>query len=737
MGIFDRAYRFAVVTQAQHPFKHTLSDFAYSNPALPNVSNINSAINYIIAVLYPNTQPNVATPGDLPTGPNTPNPGDVTPTLNDYRVVDDDGDGKSAGYRWEQREGDVSPKWYKIFDVDWSTDSILAAVTDVTDDKYFFSKGKDDLDENGDPVTGLYAGQKVFGGKSANTNLTLNANSGDGTGPQTGYVQIDSQFRPTVDNTYDLSTATERWRSGYLSTSLVVGTLTFSGGSIVDSSGTISFDNENLITTGNITGATLTGSSLVSDDTTNTLTLVPGSITDTTGAIAFGAANLSTTGTLGAGVSTFTSGGQTLILHPNVAGKGQITSSTGTIDFVDENLETTGTLNVGDITSSQLNIDNLRLDGNTLSTTDTNGNLILLPDGTGIVDVQKTLQTLAINTTGTHTITGILDVDNIRIDGNSIQSTNLNGDLNLAVNGTANITFATHLIPTSSGSFDIGSSSALLNDIYLSGGIRNATNEIAIATLLSFRSGVWRDLAQTQPAQTGDALFYDAINGVWLASVPDSEVSHAALSGLTTGDAGHTQFAMLTGRVGGQTIQGGTAASDLLILESTSNATKGTVRTADSFLPNTNASYSAGWSGLDLGDPSFNYRHVYTKGEFFGFRFENVTSGALPASSGQNVGRTVFATDNQKAYVDTGTQWKILGVSKYSQDQAFNGTDLTKNVDVSSVIEDARTAQYELLDNANDFEKMYVTIKATSASNIRIETTIPLPAGSYRLIVIE
>lgn len=50
---------------------------------------------------------------------------------------------------------------------------------------------------------------------------------------------------------------------------------------------------------------------------------------------------------------------------------------------------------------------------------------------------------------------------------------------------------------------------------------------------------------------------------------------HASLSGLGNDD--HTQYTMLAGRSGGQNIRGGTAASDGLILESTSHATKGFV----------------------------------------------------------------------------------------------------------------------------------------------------------------
>jgi len=37
--------------------------------------------------------------------------------------------------------------------------------------------------------------------------------------------------------------------------------------------------------------------------------------------------------------------------------------------------------------ATQINVDNLRLDGNTISSTDTNGNVVLAPDGTGTVSV--------------------------------------------------------------------------------------------------------------------------------------------------------------------------------------------------------------------------------------------------------------------------------------------------------------------------------------------------------------
>ena len=44
------------------------------------------------------------------------------------------------------------------------------------------------------------------------------------------------------------------------------------------------------------------------------------------------------------------------------------------------------------LTASQVNVDNLRLDGNTISSTDTNGNVTIDPDGTGVVDVVGTFK---------------------------------------------------------------------------------------------------------------------------------------------------------------------------------------------------------------------------------------------------------------------------------------------------------------------------------------------------------
>lgn len=129
-----------------------------------------------------------------------------------------------------------------------------------------------------------------------------------------------------------------------------------------------------------------------------------------------------------------------------------------------------------------LNVDNLRLDANSLTSTDTNGDVTIDPNGTGNINltgpvVQTGASTITgaitqttgnvsyttgaggnitldasatgtltlvgalslnggIVSTGNSSMTGLLDVDNLRLDGNTLSSTDTNGNINFAPNGT-------------------------------------------------------------------------------------------------------------------------------------------------------------------------------------------------------------------------------------------------------------------------------------------------------------
>jgi hypothetical protein len=681
-----------------------MSDFGYANPNLPDVTNMQGALDYLVAVIYPNAKPAVATPADLPLTGNT---------LADYRVVNDDGDGKSAGYRWEQREGEAAPSWHKIYDVDWSTDSILSAWQNQTLALYVQKIGHDDADPSGTPISGLYAGQTIYGGKSANTNLTLSANSGDGAGPQTGFVQVTDDFRPAIDSELELGTTTYRWLKLW-SDAATIDTMTITSGSIIESTGEIYFGSSDLVTSGDITSGTMS--------------LGNGVITDTTGEVDFIDNDLRTTGDVYAD-QLFLTSGLALPSGSQIADftftNGNIACATATVSLNALNLTTTG-----DLTCSILNAGQCQINLNTLTATGTNRSLNLAATGTGTLVFQSEARTqypvfitnaaLTVSGTGSY-----ITVDSLNLDGSTIACTS--GDLNLSAAANS-ISIASSLKPSADNTKDLGDASLRFRSLYLGTNIQDGTSTFPIADLMKLKDANYRVTDRSVGAQVGDALFWNGTQ--WLASAPDTEIDHSSLNGLTTGDAGHTQFALLAGRAGGQALIGGTAAGESLDLESTSNASKGYVQVKSVLRPFTDASYTTEWAGTDLGHASKRWKDVYTVGQFKGFRFENVDT--LPSTSSSTPGKAYYLTTDQNLYVDTGLTVKQVGGSRVYYDTSWNGTDVTKDITVSGV--DARFSIWQLKDNSNDFEAMYVSIKATSATNIRITVGSPLPAGTYRLV---
>ena len=93
---------------------------------------------------------------------------------------------------------------------------------------------------------------------------------------------------------------------------------------------------------------------------------------------------------------------------------------------------------------TEAQVDNININGNTISSSDTNGNVNISPNGTG---------TVVINTD--------LDVDNINVNGNAIISTDTNGNIDLTPNGTGEVNISK--VDIDSGAIDgtvIGAASA-------------------------------------------------------------------------------------------------------------------------------------------------------------------------------------------------------------------------------------------------------------------------------------
>jgi hypothetical protein len=697
--MFDDHNRFKVVSALQHLFEHDLSDFAYTNPNLPNtITNVQEAMDWIFNVLYPRVKAAVANVAALPA---------VGNTTNDQRVVQDDGDGNAAIYIWTKNDGQPAEQWNKIADLDWGLNSVLQALNDQTQYLYVRKFGTTDFD----PVTavalaGDLAGQHIYGGEVAGQNLVLHANNGDTGVLHTGSIFFDDPAAPLADLVYDFGEAAKRWSTGYFG-SLVIGTasmtITSDGttGSITDTNGVITFGNDNINTTGTFDGSTITASSTLQvDDSSDQLIIGIGSITDTTGAISFGDENLSSTGTLASGVHTVSG---TLVI-----GSGSITDTTGTINFADENLTTTGVVTAGSFSAGQLTIDDIRLDGNTISIITANTDLNLVANGTGIIDLQSAMTTLGQTITGVVGITGQLNIDAIRIDGDVISNT-----------AAGNINVAASVVPTVNNTDDLGTTLLRFKDLFLNGSLSNNTNSITMTTLLAFRDA-------TAGAAVGDAIFWDGSK--FVASNPDTEIDHGELSGIADDD--HTQYALLAGRTGGQTLNGSDTTAETLTLLNNSVDADGLI-IGTSIDPNADAA-------LDLGKAGARYKDLYMSGEGIGFRAENDTAANIATAAGAagGEGRIWYGTDTNFLYVDIGTSAKKVGHNTVNL--VLNQTTLIQVAghDVSATMTDPRNALWQAVDSTNNEEIMSLRIEK-SATHVFVFADTPLPAGSYRLIGIE
>ena len=114
----------------------------------------------------------------------------------------------------------------------------------------------------------------------------------------------------------------------------------------------------------------------------------------------------------------------------NVAGV--TTSSTGFFPLTDSGAPL-GSLT---LSFSEAFVDNLKLDGNILSSTNTNGNITFSANGTGVVETVNDVNFGTSGDNSTLTVVGQLNADNLRLDTNSITSTDSNGNIILDANGT-------------------------------------------------------------------------------------------------------------------------------------------------------------------------------------------------------------------------------------------------------------------------------------------------------------
>jgi len=138
-----------------------------------------------------------------------------------------------------------------------------------------------------------------------------------------------------------------------------------------------------------------------------------------------------------------TSSNANLTLNPGGSGTIELAAATN----VTGNMDVTGTLTTDDITTAgtqtitgTLIVDGVTIKDNKITTNASNAVLEIGANSSGTVDVQNAMTTIGQTVTGTETIAGQLNIDNLRADGNTISATNSNGGITITPDGTGVIT---------------------------------------------------------------------------------------------------------------------------------------------------------------------------------------------------------------------------------------------------------------------------------------------------------
>jgi hypothetical protein len=238
-------------------------------------------------------------------------------------------------------------------------------------------------------------------------------------------------------------------------------------------------------------------------------------------------------------------------------------------------------------------------------------------------------------TTGsTSTITGAL-----RVSGGTGIAGNLfaGGSGNFA--GILNATSGTVSTSTTTGALVVTGGAGISGGLFTGGtgnfaGILNATSGTASS---STTTG-----ALVVTGGTGISGNLNVGGNVSITGSLTATIAHSSLTGLTADD--HTQYALLAGRVGGQVLTGGTAASNILTLRSTTNATKGSVlidETTASSSTTTGALRVAGGAGI-VGNLNIGGNESISSGT----ASTSTTSGALVVNGGVGISGSIFTGVN-------------------------------------------------------------------------------------------
>ncbi|MFW0837845.1 MAG: hypothetical protein ACKKL5_02485 [Candidatus Komeilibacteria bacterium] len=558
------------------------------------------------------------------------------------------------------------------------------------------------------------------GDVATNSNLVLE-------GRGTGKVYVDDNFEvtgnmvvsggfdpgtfsgdllPTTDGTYDLGSNTYEWQDLWIDGTANIDTL-----AATTMSGALAMGSNNITGAGTITAG--------------------GLITGTAGATISGAAiNLNASSNFATNINTGTSSGTVSIGNTNAD-----------VAITDPHWSITG---AGAGTFTQLDSDNLRLDGNTLSSTDANGAITINPNGTGGINLGTTNSARTINIgTGTavDTInigTGATGADVITIGGGVGTVAINSGDWDISTTGvatnmgtynsqtissTANFTGTVNVVtsltsPIVQGSTDAGgdltlktTTNATKGHIFFGDDANSAYDDV------NNRLGI----GTTAPASSLHVLSSAAGNApvrIEHAATPSSDYLQVASNGATGGDILTINS---TGQVGiGTTSPGSyyTYADDLVLykVDGVSNQGAGL-----SLISGSNdisvIAFGDGMTGSSSYAGSIMYNHADNS-----MRLSTNANEAIRIDSSGEVG---IGTTDPGAKLDVYTSAGVNGVSQ-AQLVWSNGAQEAAFLGNSDGVGTIGLAYYD--DDSGNVFSVYssdVNAEAYFAGNVGIGTTAP------------
>ena len=652
-----------------------LAAIPYSNPRIGNfVTNLEGALNYLFASLFPMYIGQFANVASLPASANP----------NEYAFVIDE----SAGYVWVDLDGVA--QWEKKYDVDWSMESLVADVLGQTHPLYVFLNGRD-------------GGQTIYGGTATGENLTLNANSSD----NTGEIISQNHITPATDNAIDIGKLANRVKDLFIAGSIKDGTssltvanlkaafdhISVTSGNphnvnyneLASKLGTLTIDGDgsgsvDLSSSGNKT-LTIGVNNDSHSHTKSTLPDFDSDVYDKVKSILQNADGISFTANDGAETLTpaqadidtteITDIDEPIvdaILTSNEDGDAWIASS----PYISLTGKATGE---GYLTSSKpgwdLSVDSLDYD---------------LAGATDVTLLTKPIVSFTLANPSVLNIPnhGMLSGEKLRIKGS------------VTTPSTDDVSYVVTVIDGNNVSIPVNMTAVAVEGYYI-----------------------------PQYAQ----LLYDPDTSQFLISKEYEGISLAELENKTADVL--TQYVAKDGRVGGQTIKGGDDASSNLTLESTNHATKGTVQSADTFTPTATPVYSGGWTGKDLGSSTKKWNDLYMAGEIKGGRIENLAS--TPSSSSQNKGRVIYNTVEDKLYYDNGVSFRPLSSASIPTTLEVFSNQSTKAVDMSSVLDVGKTTSdygWVMMDSTTS-ETVPAAITRTSSTALLVTLEVPISGSFY------